>query len=204
MLQKAKTHLYKDPLFAPILETVEISTFGNPNSEVDIMASLIKAIISQQLSVKAAATIYKRFLDLFDGVSPNANTLLKTNDEVLRSVGLSKQKITYVREVALFSQQNDISMECINQKTDEQVIEYLSQIKGVGRWTVEMLLMFTLHRPDVFPLADLGIQQAMQKLLQTDEKGKDLLKQMKQHAEKWKPYRTIAALYLWKWKDISK
>jgi len=80
----------------------------------------------------------------------------------------------------------------------------LTQIKGVGRWTVEMLLMFTLWRPDVFPVADLGIQQAIQKLLKTEEKGKELIKLMNTHAEKWKPYRTFAAMYLWKWKDTSK
>ncbi len=168
------------------------------------MTSLIKAIVSQQLSVKAADTIYKRFLGLFDGVSPNATVLLEMDNEILKSVGLSKQKITYIKEVALFSQKNDISIEFINQKSNEEVIEYLTQIKGVGKWTVEMLLMFTLCRPDVFPVADLGIQQAIQKLLKTEEKGKELIKLMNTHSEKWKPYRTFAAMYLWKWKDSDK
>lgn len=209
MLQKAKKHLSKDPLFIPVLESVEINTFKDLEdegikSEVNIMTSLSKAIVSQQLSVKAADTIYKRFLGLFDGVSPNATVLLETDIETLKSVGLSKQKITYIREVALFAQNNDISIEFINQKSNEEVIEYLTQIKGVGRWTVEMLLMFTLWRPDVFPVADLGIQQAIQKLLKTEEKGKELIKLMNTHSEKWKPYRTFAAMYLWKWKDTSK
>ena len=204
MHQQAKNHLAKDLLFVPILESIEIKNFGKVDNNIDIMSSLIKAIVSQQLSVKAAATIYKRFLSLFDGISPSATILLETDIEILKSVGLSKQKTTYIREVALFSQNNDISIEFINQKTNEEVIEYLTQIKGVGRWTVEMLLMFTLLRPDVFPVADLGIQQAMQKLLNTEEKGKEFIKKMKKHSEKWKPYRTIAALYLWKWKDSSK
>ncbi|WP_338793729.1 DNA-3-methyladenine glycosylase 2 family protein [Bernardetia sp. MNP-M8] len=208
MLQKAKYHLSKDPLFVPILENIEINTFKDfenetVKSEVNVMTALIKSIVSQQLSVKAANTIYKRFLDLFDGVSPNATILLETDAEILKSVGLSKQKMTYIREVALFSQNNDISIELINQKNNEEVIKYLTQIKGVGRWTVEMLLMFTLWRPDVFPVADLGIQQAMQKLLKTDEKGKELIKLMHLHSEKWKPYRTFAAMYLWKWKDSA-
>lgn len=201
MLQKAKEHLAKDILFLPILEQVEIENFNNQNREIDITASLIKAIISQQLSVKAAATIYKRFLEIFDGTSPTPTMLLETDTETLRKVGVSKQKITYIKEVALFSQQNNVSIGYINQKTNEEVIKYLTQIKGVGRWTVEMLLMFTLSRQDVFPLADLGIQQAMQKLLKVETKGKDLLKLMESHSEQWKPYHTIAALYLWKWKD---
>ena len=200
-LNKAKQHLSKDPLFIPILENTEINRGENTQSEINVMTSLIKAIISQQLSVKAAATIYNRFLDVFGGISPNEEMLLETDIEKLRAVGLSKQKITYIREVALFSQKNDTSPKFINQKTNEEVIEYLTQIKGVGRWTVEMLLMFTLARQDVFPLADLGIQQAMQKLLKTDKKGKELIKLMQSHSEKWKPYRTIASLYLWKWKD---
>lgn len=207
MLQKAKQHLSTDPLFIPILESIEINAFSSSEEkmkqEVNIMTSLIKAIVSQQLSVKAANTIYKRFLDLFEGVSPNAAKLLETDIETLKSVGLSKQKITYIREVALFAQNNDISIEFIHQKNNEEVIEYLTQIKGVGRWTVEMLLMFTLERPDVFPVADLGIQQAMQKLIKTDEKGKELIQLMTIHAEKWKPYRTFAAMYLWKWKDTA-
>ncbi|WP_338760192.1 DNA-3-methyladenine glycosylase 2 family protein [Bernardetia sp. ABR2-2B] len=206
MIQEAKTQLSKDPLFIPILESVEINTFEDlknedTNSEVSIMSALIKAIISQQLSVKAADTIYKRFLHLFASVSPNAKILLETDNETLKSAGLSKQKITYIKEVALFSQKNDISIDFIMQKNNEEVIGYLTQIKGVGRWTVEMLLMFTLWRPDVFPLADLGIQQAMQKLLKTEEKGKQLQLLMQNHSEKWKPYRTIASMYLWKWKD---
>lgn len=209
MLQKAKKHLSKDPLFVPILESTEINTFKDlkdeeTKNEINIMTSLIKAIISQQLSVKAADTIYKRFLSLFDGISPNTIILLETDIEILKSVGLSKQKITYIIEVALFAQNNDISIEFINQKNNEEVIEYLTQIKGVGRWTVEMLLMFTLWRPDVFPVADLGIQQAIQKLLKTEEKGKELIKLMNTHSEKWKPYRTFAAMYLWRWKDNSK
>jgi len=206
MLQKAKKHLSKDSLFIPILQSVEINTFQDLEdkgikNEVNIMTSLIKAIVSQQLSVKAADTIYKRFLTLFDGISPSSTILLETDSETLKSVGLSKQKITYIKEVALFSQNNDISIEFINQKTNEEVIEYLTQIKGVGKWTVEMLLMFTLWRLDVFPMVDLGIQQAMQRLLKTEEKGKELIKLMNIHSEKWKPYRTFAAMYLWKWKD---
>lgn len=267
MLQKAKKQLAKDPLFIPILESIQITTFQDFDSDatnkVDIMASLLNAIVSQQLSVKAANTIYNRFLALFDGISPSATLLLETDTELLRSVGLSKQKIKYMQEVAVFSQNNDISIAFINQKTNEEVINYLTQIKGVGKWTVEMLLMFTLCRPDVFPLADLGIQQAMQKLLKLDsnelapneldqnkieksktsknkldnkkidwenkiqtqeqtpiqtpeqnlvppasktkaQNHKELLKAMSLHAEKWKPYRTFAAMYLWKWKDSSK
>jgi DNA-3-methyladenine glycosylase II len=103
MLQKAKKHLSKDPLFIlfiPILENIEINSFENADSEVNIMTSLIKAIVSQQLSVKAADTIYKRFLGLFDGISPSATILLETDTEILKSVGLSKQKTTYIREVA--------------------------------------------------------------------------------------------------------
>jgi DNA-3-methyladenine glycosylase II len=153
------------------------------------------------LSGKAAATIHGRFLDLFPEAYPFPEALLALDLPTLRSAGLSRQKATYIQNVAEFFQRENLIGKDLADMDDETVIRYLTQIKGVGRWTVEMLLMFTLNRPDVLPLDDLGIQQAMQLLYNFEEKGRALKKRMLELAEPWRPYRTYASLYLWRWKD---
>lgn len=170
----------------------------------DIYGALLRAIVFQQLSGKVAEVIYARFLDLFDEQYPEATTLLQMPIETLRTVGLSNQKANYVKNIAAFSLEQDLSFDYINSLSDEDLVRYLTQIKGVGRWTVEMLLMFTLQRPDVFPILDLGIRSAMIRLYEIEETGKAQLQRLHEIATVWKPHRTLACRYLWRWYDSVK
>jgi DNA-3-methyladenine glycosylase II len=199
-LIKAYKHLKKDALMKEVLKATPALTFS-PNK--NLYQSLIRAIVSQQLSVKAAATIYQRFLNLFPGNDPAAEIVLRLDDEQLRNCGLSYQKAGYLKNIAQFSLTNGLDYRKLYRKSDEDLIAHLTQIKGVGKWTVEMILMFSLNRPDVFPIDDLGIQQAMKKLYQLDGKGKELHQQMLDIAKQWQPYRTIACRHLWRWKDSN-
>ena len=197
-LVKAYKHLKKDALMKEVLKATPALTFS-PNK--NLYQSLIRAIVSQQLSVKAAATIYQRFLNLFPGNDPAAEIVLRLDDEQLRNCGLSYQKAGYLKNIAQFSITNGLDYRKLYRKSDEDLIAHLTQIKGVGKWTVEMILMFSLNRPDVFPVDDLGIQNAMKKLYNLDGKGKKLHQQMTDIAKHWQPYRTIACRHLWRWKD---
>jgi DNA-3-methyladenine glycosylase II len=165
-----------------------------------VYESLLEAIVSQQLSVKAADTIYQRFLKLYNQ-HPSPTELIQTPFETLKSVGLSTQKATYIQYVGAFFEKQSIEPSDWQKIDDEQIIKELTQIKGVGVWTVQMILMFTLNRLDVMPVLDLGIKQAMTRLYDLNETGKNLEKKMLEISMNWKPYRTIACRYLWSWKD---
>jgi len=171
---KAVEHLSKDKKFKPYIDKIQLPP-RNPAS--DVYSGLISSIIGQQLSVKAAATIHARFLNLFESSYPDSEILLSLNDQTLRSVGLSGQKSKYVRNVATFF--------------------------NVGKWTVQMILMFVLKRQDVFPVLDLGIQHGMIEIYKLKEVKKELHKRMEKLSIKWKPYRTVACLYLWAIKDVK-
>lgn len=163
---------------------------------------LCASIISQQLSTKVAAIIYQRFVDLYNGKEPLPQQILDTPYETLRAIGLSHAKTGYIKNVALFEQEKGMDIKKLQSMADKEVIEYLTQIKGVGRWTVEMLLMFALGREDVFAVDDLGIQQAMVQVYKIDtEDKKEIKEKMKKISSRWKPYRTYACLHLWRWKD---
>ncbi|HEV3250180.1 MAG TPA: DNA-3-methyladenine glycosylase [Puia sp.] len=167
-----------------------------------IHLDLCGSIMSQQLSTRVAEIIQKRFLGLYGGSPPSPEQILETPFDLLRSIGLSNAKTRYIHNVARFAIESGIEHEHLRKKDNEQVIEYLTQIKGVGRWTAEMLLIFTLGREDVFAAGDLGIQKAMVRLYKLDTTDKKLLKEeMIQISEKWSPYRTYACLHLWRWKD---
>ena len=158
--------------------------------------ALVKAIIYQQLSGKAATTIYNRFLGLYDNDHPSEKELIDTDYEKLRGVGLSNRKAEYVRDIADFFHQKPFSLEGFSPLTNEGIRELLISIRGIGPWSVDMFLMFTLHRLDVFPVLDLGIKKGFSRLYQTDELCSDEF--MLKESEKWKPYRTIASMYLWR------
>lgn len=192
-------HLQQDPLLKSVIDKTTFTLGPKTN---DLYLTILESIVSQQLSIKAADTIFKRFLALFEHQYPHQEQVLALDLSVLRSVGLSGQKASYLKNVARFSLDQGLSVKLIEPMTDEEIIKYLTQIKGVGKWTVEMLLMFALHRPDVLPVDDLGIQQAMIKLYRLNETGKDLKTRMVEIAEPWRPYRTLACKYLWKWKDL--
>ena len=197
-LIKAYKHLKKDVLMKEVLKATPSLSFSHNKN---LYQALNRAIVSQQLSVKAAETIYQRFLNLFPDKYPAAEIVLRLDDEQLRNCGLSYQKAGYLKNIAQFSITNGLDYRKLYRKSDQELIAHLTQIKGVGKWTVEMILMFSLNRPDVFPVDDLGIQQAMKKLYQLEGKGKELHQQMLSIAVQWQPYRTIAARHLWRWKD---
>jgi DNA-3-methyladenine glycosylase II len=159
---------------------------------------LCYSIVSQQLSTKVAKVIKQRFLDLYEG-EPTPQQIIDTPFEKLRSVGMSNAKANYVQNVARFEIESGMDHKKLSKKTNEEIIEYLTQIKGVGRWTTEMLLMFALCREDVFAIDDLGIRNAMLALY--DIKAKDKKKQDKELlriSESWSPYRTYACMYMWR------
>lgn len=165
----------------------------------NICVYLCASIMGQQLSIKVAAVIYQRFIDLFGGTEPTPDQILGTSVPALRSIGLSNAKANYVHNVARFAAEHGMEVEKLSAMNDEEVIRYLIPIKGVGRWTVEMLLMFALGREDVFAVDDLGIQNAMIRhfRMRSGDKKKFKLNMLKR-AKKWSPYRTYACMHLWK------
>lgn len=168
----------------------------------NIPLRLCASIMSQQLSVKVAEVIYRRFLELYGKKEPTPRQIADTPNEVLRGIGLSNAKVTYVKNVAAFALENDMSEKKLGSMTDEEVIQYLIPIKGVGRWTVEMLLIFTLGREDVFAPDDLGIQNFMITAFRLDASNKKQLREeMVRISKKWSPYRSFACLHMWNWKD---
>ena len=192
-------HLSKDKRLREILaeqDPVEIKQRKN------IPLRLCASIMSQQLSTKVAAVIFKRFLELFDGKEPTPQQIVETPFETLRAIGLSNAKTLYVLNVAHFAIEHKLDDKKFKKMSNEEVIELLTQIKGVGKWTVEMLLMFTLGREDVFAIDDYGIQTAIKKLYKLDDTNKKEFRQnMLKLSQKWSPYRTYACLHLWQWKD---
>ena len=175
-----------------------IAEFEKPEFKKDLnyFEALVRAIVYQQLSGKAAATIYKRFKNLFiKNKYPSPIMVMKRSHEELRSVGLSNQKASYIHNIADAFYTGAIPKD-INIIGDKEVIECLTTIKGVGPWTAEMFLMFTLNRPDIFPVTDLGIQKGFQLFFQLDKLPRP--DQMMEQAESWRPYRTLASWYLWR------
>jgi len=194
-------HLSKDKKLAPILNAV---TPYELKKRKNVCLRLCASIMSQQLSTRVAEVIFKRFLELYDGEEPTPQQIIDTPFDKLRAIGLSNAKMNYVQNVAKYLLENGKDDKAINKMGDEEVIEFLTQIKGVGRWTVEMLLMFTLGREDVFAVDDLGIQQAMTKVYKLDAADKKAMKEkMLKISAKWAPYRTYACFYLWKYKDAK-
>lgn len=199
-MQQALHHLRQISHLQPLVESIPLT---EPNTSGDLYYDLLESIVSQQLSVKVATVIFNRFLTLFDGGYPHPKQLLRMEVETLRGVGLSYQKANYLQNVATFFEQEQLDGNDWHATlTDEEVVKYLSQIKGVGKWTVEMILMFTLQRPDVFPVDDLGIQQGMMRLYDLPN-DKTLKKRMGEIAEDWRPYRTTACRLIWRWKDMK-
>ncbi|HXP17927.1 MAG TPA: DNA-3-methyladenine glycosylase [Terriglobales bacterium] len=196
-MRKAINHLKKsDPILSAIIERVGPCRmeFGNPEFH-----SLAEAIVYQQLNGKAAVTIFKRFAALA-GDPVTAKGILKLTDAQMRSVGLSKQKTSYLKDMAERATRGGLDFKRLPQMTDDQVIEHLTQVKGVGVWTAHMFLMFTLRRPNVLPTGDYGVQLAIKK----HYKKRKLPKpgQMEKIARAWEPYRSVACWYLWKSLDI--
>ena len=165
---------------------------GRPD---DAYGTLVRAITGQQLSTKAAATIYGRLTDRFGGRTPTPQEIIDTDPQELRGLGLSNAKAAYLRDLAEHIVDGELPVDDLAEMTDAKVHELLTAVKGLGRWTVDMFLMFHLGRPDVLPVGDLGIRKAIQVHYGLEDlPGPN---EMEQVAEQWRPHRTLACLYLW-------
>jgi DNA-3-methyladenine glycosylase II len=167
----------------------------------DAYGALLRSIVGQQLSTKAARSIFERLTGLFDDRTPTPRELLDTDPEKLREVGLSRAKVAYLRDLAEYVEDGELDLGRIAELPDEEVHAQLTQIKGLGRWTVDMFLIFHLGRPDVLPVGDLGIRRAVQ-----TEYGLDELPdaaEIERIAEPWRPNRSLASLYLWRSLDAT-
>ncbi len=185
--------LKKDPKLARIIKVVgkyQITTTSND------FESLIEAIITQQLAGSAAKAISKRFRGLYGKRFPKPADVLKTSDSKLRKTGLSGMKVKYIKDLSKNIESKKLKLRSLSKLSDDEIVEQLTQVKGIGHWTAEMFLIFSLGRMDVLPVGDLGLKKGVQLLnsstkLPTPDEIEEL-------AEKWRPYRTIATWYLWK------
>lgn len=193
------THLSKDKKLKILIES---QTPFILEKRKKVYLRLCSSILSQQLSTTVAKVLYKRFLELYNGREPTARQVLNTPAETFRSIGFSNAKASYVHNVCHFFIDNNITDAQLYKMDNEEVIALLTQIKGVGKWTVEMILMFTLGREDVFALDDLGLKQGVIRLYNLKETDKKvLIKKIEKISSKWSPYRTYASRYLWNWED---
>ena len=195
MHRRAIAHLRAvDTALGAIIDRVGPFTL-TPRTEGTHFDHVVRSIVGQQLSGKAAATIYQRVRDLYGGGFPTPAQLLKTPDAKLRAAGLSGRKLEYIKELAQHTHKGTIAILRIHEMSDDEVMETLVSVRGIGRWTAQMVLMFRLGRPDILPELDLGVQKAVQRLhrmrkLPTPEK-------LQKIGRKWAPFRTYAAWYLW-------
>jgi DNA-3-methyladenine glycosylase II len=192
----AIAHLKKvDPVLAGIIERVGPYRL-EPRRTGTHYDALVRSIVFQQLSGKAAGTIHRRFCELYPGARPRAELVLTTEDTTLRGAGLSRQKVGYLRDLSARVADRSLPLAHLGRLSDDAIIEHLVQVKGIGRWTVQMFLMFRLGRLDVLPELDLGIQNAIKRAygLRKRPKPKDVLR----IGAKWRPYASIASWYLWR------
>lgn len=197
-MRKALNHLKKsDPVLRAIIERVGPCRMGYSSPE---FCSLAEAILYQQLNGKAAATIHKRFVALA-GDPPTPEGILKLSDEQLRSVGLSKQKSAYLKDLAAKTAAGRLDFSTLPDLSDEEVIKHLTQVKGIGVWTAHMFLMFSLRRPNILPTGDYGVQAAIK--LHYKKRNLPKPKHMEKIARAWEPYRSIACWYMWRSLDIK-
>lgn len=193
VFEAAIKHLKKDPKLAEIIFNVGACKIRTTKNRYE---SLVEAIITQQLSGSAAKSISERFRLLYSSRFPKPIDVIKTSDARLRKIGLSQMKVSYIKDLSKKISSKELQLNKMHGLSDEQVIEELIQVRGIGRWTAEMFLIFSLGRIDILPVGDLGLKKGIKKLhslkeLPTEDK-------MKKIAEKWRPYRTVATWYLWK------
>lgn len=198
-IKKILVYLNKDEYLSKA-----ISKFEKPvlKKDSDFFSALVRSIIYQQISGKAAETIESRFKTLFQDKKYLPEVLLDLDDDQFKKVGISSQKMKYLRDLATKFLDGTVNLKNFNKMTDEEISTNLVSVKGVGLWTTQMFLIFTLNRMDVFPIGDLGIKKGFKSLFGLKKLPDD--KKMQKLSEKWKPYRTIATLYLWKVADAEK
>lgn len=195
-------HLRKDPILGRVID--EVGEFAGWPPSANPYRALTRSIVFQQLSGAAAGTIFRRFIGLWgleDEAFPEPHQVLGASDEELRGVGLSRQKMASVRSIAEHFGSGELSLENFEHWDDEEIIAHLTQVRGVGRWTAEMFLMFHLSRPDVLPVNDVGINRAMMKQygLPALPKPPEVLR----IGEAWRPWATVACWYLWRSEDVK-
>lgn len=194
-LNLAQKHLSKDPVLKALIDRFGVINYKPPP---DRFTNLVSEIIGQQLSSKAANTIYSRFLTLFPNKKFTPDLILAQSLESLRGIGTSWAKARSLHDLSQKVLAKTIQLDKLDSLSDEEVIAHLTQVKGIGRWTAEMKLMFTLQRPDILPLDDVGIQNAFVKHYGLKRKHKTLKNKMEKIASSWRPHRTVACWYLWK------
>ena len=193
-----------DPVMARLIDE-----YGKPDGVLarrgrrpgDAYGALLRSIVGQQLSTKAARTIYERLLELFGHRAPSPRELLEVDPETLRRVGLSRAKVAYLRDLAEHIEDGELDLEDLAELPAEDVAAQLTAIKGLGPWTVDMFLIFHLGRPDILPVGDLGIRRAVQIAYDLDELPEPA--ELEQIAEPWRPWRSLACLYLWRSLDAT-
>lgn len=194
-VQHATNHLAaNDPTLARVIRSTSLPTF-TPHK--NYYQALAESIVSQQLSVKAAATILKRFVALFESEFPSPSEILQKDIETFRSVGLSRQKASYILDLAEKVENGTVTFDHLDSLSNDEVVKELTQIKGVGVWTVHMFLMFCMGRLDVLPTGDLGIKNGMHQLYELEEKPTPEDMEALAQRNSWHPYESIASWYIW-------
>jgi DNA-3-methyladenine glycosylase II len=189
-----------DPVLARLIDAHGGPLPEQPDSRgrpQEVYGALVRSITGQQLSVKAAAAIWRRLLDRFDGRTPTPEQILADDPDELRvACGFSRAKVAYLRSLAEHVQSGELALDRLSELPDAEVIRELTAVKGIGEWTAHMFLMFTLHRPDVLPTGDLGVRNAAMRAYGLDAPPAPAA--LTELAEPWRPYRTRACLYLWR------
>jgi DNA-3-methyladenine glycosylase II len=195
--RRARRHLMRrDPALATIIKQVGPCRMADIPQMPSFMA-LARAIASQQLSTKAADTIFNRFCDLFDPDKlPDPQRLLRLDDEAIRRAGFSRSKVVFLRDLASHVVDERLPLDRLHEHDDDFVLEQLTAVKGIGRWTAEIFLLFRLKRPDIFPVDDLGLVKAAQRVYGLRQRP--TRKRLLRMSEAWRPYRSVAAWYLWR------
>ena len=199
---KIKDVLCKDKQLDKLIKQIGDEPLSRINNNGKVFDHLINAILSQQLSTKVAKVIAERFWNKIGNKKQKIDTIINLDIEELRLCGLSYQKGNYVKNIANFWKEHNIKDKDFEAMADDEILKKLTQIKGVGNWTAEMVLMFCLGREDVFSHDDYGIQVAMKKIYKLESSGKELKEAMIKKSSKWKPYRTYACMYLWPLKKV--
>lgn len=186
--------IFNDAIISKIQEQ---GTLPSIKKTSNLFLDLVEDIVAQQLSGKVAESIFKKFCGIFPNALPTPELLSQKTIEQLRVVGLSNAKANYVKNIADYALNNDLTVEYFDKLNDEEVIKELTKIKGVGVWTAQMVLIFSLNRPDVFPSGDLAIQQQMKKLYGLKDEGKSLIQSIVNISNNWKPNRSTATRLVW-------
>ncbi|HEX5831102.1 MAG TPA: hypothetical protein VFY16_08985 [Gemmatimonadaceae bacterium] len=201
MTRRAVAHLKRaDPVLHRVITHVGPCRFVT-RAEGTHFDALVRSIVYQQLAGKAAATIHGRLLDLWRGKSPTPAQLLRVSDERLRAAGISRQKIGYLRDLAAHVHGGRLPLDDVDERSDDEILQDLVRVKGIGRWTAQMFLMFRLGRLDVLPELDLGVQKGIQ--LAYGLRALPAPKQVQRIGAGWAPYRSVASWYMWRVVDVG-